>query len=44
MGFMMQDGVKVASSMIIIINVVIAAGCAFFTRYAWMMAKRGVLR
>ena len=29
MGFMMKDGVKVASSMIIIMNVVIAAGCAF---------------
>jgi hypothetical protein len=25
-------------------NVVIAAGCAFFTWYAWMMAKRGLLR
>ncbi|MFY7852242.1 MAG: hypothetical protein ACOVQ6_10715 [Brevundimonas sp.] len=44
MGYMMQDGVKVASSMIIIMNVVIAAGCAFFTWYAWMMAKRGLLR
>ncbi len=44
MGFMMQDGVKVASSMIIIMNVVIAAGCAFFTWYAWTMSKKGVLR
>ena len=44
MGFMMKDGVKVASSMIIIMNVVIAAGCAFFTGYAWMMSKKGVLR
>lgn len=44
MGFMMKDGVKVASSMVIIMNVVIAAGCAFFTGYAWMMSKKGVLR
>lgn len=44
MGYMIQDGVKVASSTIIIMNVVIAAGCAFFTWYAWMMAKRGLLR
>jgi hypothetical protein len=44
MGFMMQDGVKVASSMIIIVNVVITAGCAFFTGYAWTMRKKGVLR
>jgi hypothetical protein len=44
MGYMMQDGVKVASSMIVIMNVVIAAGCAFFTGYAWTMAKRRVLR
>jgi len=44
MGFMMKDGVKVASSMIVIMNVVIAAGCAFFTWYTWAMAKRGVLR
>jgi hypothetical protein len=44
MGFMMKDGVKVASSMIIIMNVVIATGCALFTGYAWAMAKRGVLR
>lgn len=44
MGFMMKDGVKVASSMIIIMNVVIAAGCAFFTWYAWAMSKKGVLR
>jgi hypothetical protein len=41
---MMQDGVKVASSMIVIMNVVIAAGCAFFTWYAWTMSKKGVLR
>jgi hypothetical protein len=40
----MQDGVKVASSMIVIMNVVIAAGCAFFTGYAWTMSKKGVLR
>jgi len=44
MGFMMKDGVKVASSMVIIMNVVIAAGCAFFTLYAWTMSKKGVLR
>jgi len=44
MGFMMQDGVKVASSMIVIVNIVIAAGCAFFTGYAWMMTGKGVLR
>lgn len=44
MGFMMKDGVKVASSMIIIMNVVIAAGCAFFTWYSWAMSKKGVLR
>jgi hypothetical protein len=44
MGFMMQDGVKVASSFIIIFNVVIAACCAFFTRYARTMSKKGVLR
>jgi len=44
MGFMMQDGVKVASSFIIIFNVVITACCAFFTRYAWTMSKKGVLR
>ena len=28
----------------VIFNVVIAACCAFFTRYAWMMRKKGVLR
>jgi hypothetical protein len=44
MGFMMKDGVKVASSMIVIMNVVIATGCAAFTVYARAMAKRGVLR
>ena len=44
MGFMMQDGVKVASSFIIIFNVVIAACCAFVTRYARTMSKKGVLR
>ena len=44
MGFMMQDGVKVASSMIMIIQTFIAAGCAFFTWYAWTMSKRGILR
>lgn len=44
MGFMMKDGVKVASSMIVIMNVVIATGCAAFTGYAWTMAKRGILR
>ena len=44
MGFMMKDGVKVASSMIIIMNVVIAVGCAFFTWYAWTMSKKSVLR
>ena len=44
MGFMMQDGVKVASSVVMIRNVVIAAGCAFFTWYAWTMSKKGVLR
>lgn len=44
MGFMMQDGVKVASSMIVIMNVVIATGCALFTGYAVLMARKGVLR
>jgi len=44
MGFTMQDGVKVASSMMVIMSVVIATGCALFTGYAWMMGKRGVLR
>ena len=44
MGFMMQDGVKAASSMIMIMQGVIAAGCAFFTGYAWTMSKKGVLR
>ncbi len=44
MGFIMQDGVKVASSMIVIMNVVIATGCALFTGYAFLMGKKGVLR
>lgn len=44
MGFMMQDGVKVASSMIIIMNGVIAIACALFTWYAWTMSKTRVLR
>jgi hypothetical protein len=44
MGFMMKDGVKVATSTIVIMNVVIATGCAAFTGYAWTKAKRGVLR
>lgn len=44
MGFMMQDGVKVASSMIIIMNGVIAVACALLTWYAWIMSKTRVLR
>lgn len=44
MGYMMKDGQKVASPFIFIMNGVIAAGCAFFTWYAWSMAKSGVLK
>jgi len=44
MGFMMQDGAKVATPMIYIMNGVITAGCAFFTWYAWAMSKARVLR
>ncbi|MBX9575743.1 MAG: hypothetical protein K2X07_08895 [Caulobacteraceae bacterium] len=44
MGYMMQDGQKVATPMIYVMNGVIAAGCAFFTWYAWTMGKKGVLR
>ena len=44
MGFMMQDGVKVAWTVSNLCFFLVAACCAFFTRYAWMMRKKGVLR
>lgn len=44
--YVLTDGAKVMDESInmLLMNLVIAAGCVFFIWYAWAMRKRGVLR
>ena len=40
----LSDGGKVMGQQGMIFNLIILAGCLFFTWYSWTMTKRGVLR
>jgi len=42
--YLLSDGAKAMGEQGMIFNLVILAFCVFFTWYAWLMAKRGVLR
>jgi hypothetical protein len=42
--YALSDGGKAMGQQGMIFNVVILAGCLFFTWYSWKMTKRGVLR
>jgi len=42
--YVLSDGAKAMGQQGLIFNLVILAFCVFFAWYAWLMAKRGVLR